>query len=400
MDTSSGDLQQQPGENPLSREEEEFLDIHPYNRSKIRDAAPEKLSETILSFETQLQIKNGTCSTCQNVFDHWQAKPYPQTTIFPHYSNLHFLESSSKRGCRLCRLFLQSFDNRDNLDVVEERKSLGISKASAKATQLAIVIESRNQSPGLEDRLQDSWNVCLDVPSISQADDSKHPRSSSEFNAVVSARLAEDPFPFKANNGSYSDPEAGITARYNNTLALAQSWLNTCLNTHGECTAANERIKTMPTRLLFIGEGQIALWQRPSNFCKRLKYATLSHCWGSQPILRLLKHNLSNFADQIPDSALCKTFQDAIYVARYLKIDYIWIDSLCIIQDDEEDWKKESVLMSDVYGGSYLNIAAAGANNGTQGCFFPPQQTMVFRHQVSAKINGKHHALDLAEMSL
>lgn len=65
-----------------------------------------------------------------------------------------------------------------------------------------------------------------------------------------------------------------------------------------------------------------------------------------------------------------KAFQDAIRIALTLGIDYLWIDSLCIIQDDEDDWRQESLLISTVYGNFYLNIAATGASDGSQGCFF------------------------------
>jgi hypothetical protein len=44
-----------------------------------------------------------------------------------------------------------------------------------------------------------------------------------------------------------------------------------------------------------------------------------------------------------------------------MSIQYLCIDSLCIIQDSEEDWKRESVSMMAVYSGSYCNVAATGA---------------------------------------
>jgi hypothetical protein len=72
---------------------------------------------------------------------------------------------------------------------------------------------------------------------------------------------------------------------------------------------------------------------------------------------------------EIPHCHLTKTFQDAIAIARSLGIAYLWIDSLCIIQDDAEDWDKESRRMCDVYGGSSLNIAATAAPDGSYGCY-------------------------------
>lgn len=66
---------------------------------------------------------------------------------------------------------------------------------------------------------------------------------------------------------------------------------------------------------------------------------------------------------------LSKTFQDAIFLARNLGYQYLWINSLCIIQDDANDWRHESSLMASVYGGTALNLAASHARDGSMGCF-------------------------------
>jgi hypothetical protein len=60
-------------------------------------------------------------------------------------------------------------------------------------------------------------------------------------------------------------------------------------------------------------------------------------------------------------SSLPKTFQDAICVTRRLGIKYLRIDALCIIQDSEEDWRREASLMERVYAEAYLNIAATAS---------------------------------------
>jgi hypothetical protein len=86
--------------------------------------------------------------------------------------------------------------------------------------------------------------------------------------------------------------------------------------------------------------------------------------------MSLNKSTLSDFTQRIPFIDLPKTFREAIQTARFLGFKYIWIDSLCIIQDDAEDWKRESVRMGTVYGHSGLNIAATSASDGRVGCFF------------------------------
>jgi hypothetical protein len=81
----------------------------------------------------------------------------------------------------------------------------------------------------------------------------------------------------------------------------------------------------------------------------RLLYATLSHCWGHTRQLKSETSNLNDFRVQVPESKLCKTFKDAIAIVKYLGLGYLWIDSLCIVQDDLGDWRRESAKMSSIY---------------------------------------------------
>jgi hypothetical protein len=127
--------------------------------------------------------------------------------------------------------------------------------------------------------------------------------------------------------------------------------------------------------------------RQATDLPRAVKYATLSHCWGTHTFLTLMKDNLNDFLERIPPEALSKTFQDAIDIVQYLGYQYLWIDSLCIMQDDDDDWKKESALMTQVYGGSQINIAAAGAANGSQGCFF--NRKVTWRCQVRVEVMGR-----------
>lgn len=72
-------------------------------------------------------------------------------------------------------------------------------------------------------------------------------------------------------------------------------------------------------------------------------------------------------------SEMPQTFVDAITVTRHLGIRYIWIDSLCICQDDAEDWSRESARMCDVYSNAYLVIAANRSVDCSGGCFHTRQ---------------------------
>lgn len=129
-----------------------------------------------------------------------------------------------------------------------------------------------------------------------------------------------------------------------------------------------------PTRLVAIGGSSLHVYE-VKDPSEQLRYATLSHCWGNKVFLKLLSSNLHKLRESIPHESLSKTFRDAIFIALYLGFEYIWIDSLCIIQDDLDDWSHESALMADVYGAAELNIAASSAEDGSIGCFFQRQHT-------------------------
>ena len=105
-------------------------------------------------------------------------------------------------------------------------------------------------------------------------------------------------------------------------------------------------------------------------------YATLSHCWGGHEFVRLLTGNISAFQNQVPWSALTKTFQHAIKFARMLNLRYIWIDSLCIVQDCKQDWLEQSSKMASIYEHSAVTLAATVALNGTAGCFMQPTEIL------------------------
>jgi hypothetical protein len=85
---------------------------------------------------------------------------------------------------------------------------------------------------------------------------------------------------------------------------------------------------------------------------------------------KLLQDSFLSMKNRIELSDLSKTFQDVMKIAQYLGLRYIWIDSLCIIQDSKEDWQKESGLMGQVYSNSVCNISATGASDGSKGLFF------------------------------
>lgn len=160
-------------------------------------------------------------------------------------------------------------------------------------------------------------------------------------------------------------------------------WVTTCDQTHSrECHPDVRYDREPPTRLIDLSDpnGTLAWPPCPSHRFQIIKtsersvdkYVTLSHCWGEKEFARLLMANISTFMSQgIEWSEICrnKNFSHACEVMHRLKVRYIWIDSLCIIQDCKEDWEHEAPLMHKVYRNSYCNIAASDSSNSEGGLF-------------------------------
>jgi hypothetical protein len=100
----------------------------------------------------------------------------------------------------------------------------------------------------------------------------------------------------------------------------------------------------------------------------------LSHRWpkNGDLLLRLTVDKLEQFQTRIPDSqasGFSKTFADAVTVCRYIGVEYLWIDSLCIIQkgDNGVDWDREAVTMGQIYENAICNILAESVSDGEEG---------------------------------
>ncbi|KAK0702060.1 heterokaryon incompatibility protein-domain-containing protein, partial [Lasiosphaeria miniovina] len=98
-------------------------------------------------------------------------------------------------------------------------------------------------------------------------------------------------------------------------------------------------------------------------------YVTLSHAWGRSRVITTTASTIQQRRDGISLSELSQTFRDAVTVARKLLVRYLWIDSLCIIQDSAEDWPIEAAKMGQYYSNSLLTISAVSAPGGDHGIF-------------------------------
>ncbi|KAF1982476.1 HET-domain-containing protein [Aulographum hederae CBS 113979] len=156
------------------------------------------------------------------------------------------------------------------------------------------------------------------------------------------------------------------------SLGQASRWLSRCITQHDRCSAGRGR--ELPTRLVKVSKekgGFSARLCNNSDVPSHSKYLTLSHCWGKVRFVTLTAQNLSQMRKSIPVAKLPRVFQDAMLVTQELGFGYIWIDSLCIIQNSESDWLNESANMYRVYANSTCNLAATSSHNGQEGLFAP-----------------------------
>jgi Heterokaryon incompatibility protein (HET) len=144
-------------------------------------------------------------------------------------------------------------------------------------------------------------------------------------------------------------------------------WVKDC-EEHPDCQPPRS---PLPTRVLDVGDGSntgpIRLFESRDTTHER--YIALSHCWGKSQLPTTTTINISQRRTAINFEELSKSFQDAVVVTRTMAVRYLWIDSLCICQDDLRDWEREAAKMASVYSNAYLTISATGAKDGTLGCF-------------------------------
>ena len=96
-------------------------------------------------------------------------------------------------------------------------------------------------------------------------------------------------------------------------------------------------------------------------------YVALSYCWGEPQLITLTTQSMSILKDGIDANLLPRTIQDAITVTRRLQQQYLWVDALCVIQDDESTRAQDISTMHDIYANAFLTICASNAGKCSMG---------------------------------
>jgi len=154
---------------------------------------------------------------------------------------------------------------------------------------------------------------------------------------------------------------------------LAMHWQQGCSQLHG--SRCGPTVSVLPTRVLDVGEEVDEQNAETVNllltYGKEDRYTALSHCWGppaeASKVIVTTTPSLAARQTGILISDLPQNFQDAITVTRRLKIRYLWVDSLCIIQDSASDWSEEAGKMGDYYSRATITLSALCAPTSHSG---------------------------------
>ena len=336
------------------------------------------------------------CQVCQTLF--CGSAPHSSTQREswrrPHH-NLQDLQASAKDGCHLCNLIVGCAEKEALRELNEEFAA----SSGSDREPLYVEIHLGNWPRLKIFRSQD-----------------KNPESKSQglFHSSLDLEPGEDYY----QNLVYHIPPFGVFLQFfdsepkpdrtfvhrvpsTNTLhdesfSMISKWILNCRRFHPLCrrTQAHDR-KTLPRRLLEIrgsNARDILVRVRQTKDLPLVpQYATLSHRWRNAPS-RLLMDNSASFENSVPLDELPKHFSDAIRVCWNLGYEYLWIDSLCIIQDSVDDWSHEAGRMDDIYSNSWITFAATAASDSDCGLNCNRNYLEVVPCRIKALWeNGEHH---------
>ncbi|KAJ4366188.1 hypothetical protein N0V83_007823 [Neocucurbitaria cava] len=175
----------------------------------------------------------------------------------------------------------------------------------------------------------------------------------------------------------------------NAALSTARGMIENCIANHATCRRT--RPTTLPKRVLDLltGDDSKSMRLHESEYSSEERryehgeYVALSHVWGlAKGIPKTTLNNLQSHKKNISWSTLPRAFQEAVVFTRALGFRWLWIDSLCLVQDDTQEKLEESLKMDEVFGNAFLTIAATSATDSSSHPLFP-QKTPPFKIQAT-----------------
>ncbi|KAI1798865.1 HET-domain-containing protein [Daldinia bambusicola] len=295
------------------------------------------------------------------------------------HPNLRSLRDSATAGCDLCMLCWVSIQRKNTTDSIDSVLAGRFPASHKRAGQ-----PLNDERVWLTGMFSDSFR---NPKELGHATGTNKTHTQSGSHIWVDCGNEADP---EASFGKeilhselsvFADPGTPAASRFverlfaafrnkDGEVDFARMLLGGCQKKHPECRNTDENTSPeMPTRVLDIGDtpGWTRLVQ-PQQLELREPYLALSYCWGQGVhTIELNDENFTSFLELIDEDTLSATHQECIAIARQLGIRYIWIDSLCIIQGNLEDWMYESERMAEVYGNATLTIIAGRSADSRMG---------------------------------
>lgn len=153
----------------------------------------------------------------------------------------------------------------------------------------------------------------------------------------------------------------------------------------------------LPERLIDVEINSMRLVERNNiraNLGERYQYCALSYCWGppedARSQTKATSENIQQCLESLTYESLSPVLKDAVKTARSLSIPYLWVDSLCILQDDVSDWQRQCGQMNEIYGNARVTLIAASSRTCNEGFLNPKQHGLQFPYQLDTRpeVNG------------
>ncbi|KAI4863432.1 heterokaryon incompatibility protein-domain-containing protein [Hypoxylon rubiginosum] len=310
------------------------------------------------------QLSMNLCATCKGIFTGLQLLRQEQ----PHHELREHYLVAARLGCYICGIIVRSVQWQA-IDPAAPFKSVWyLSPLLNRPTGwLKLAIDSAWEDVD-DDTVSFSSEEALALHDAAVRPDFCGPEGLADAFVMpkppIWSFLLQPAADVHINVGDY-DPPIGLESP--TMLDIAVHWLSECQTKHSACGAKNPGF--YPTRLIEIMTDDAVRVVLTQEQPPKGAYASLSHCWGRSKALKLLQSNIEQLKVDIKIIDLPTSYREAITVCRRFQFRYIWIDSLCIIQDSYEDWKREATTMKDVYQNSIMNIAMAAAADNSEASF-------------------------------
>ena len=152
-------------------------------------------------------------------------------------------------------------------------------------------------------------------------------------------------------------------------MATIRTWMSECLKTHSLC--APQTPSSLPSRVIDVGQAGSSDEPYLLESGDRVApYLALSYCWGTGKRLITTCDSITRRRAGFMLAELPETLRDAILVTRRLGVRYLWVDALCIMQDDDNDWLSEFSNMRAIYRNALFVISALDASHSDSGIFY------------------------------